>query len=119
MADATDRSLRDLRTLQGIAVTYCSGTLRIPLTAVPARTVVEGSDQSGAVTTARLRDWLLAAEDLVDDTDLLTPASGDWIEHAIGSRTVTYQVTRPTLEEPPYREIDPAGTWLRIHSQKV
>lgn len=120
MVDATNQSLRTLQALKGVAVTYRRGsTIAVPVTAIAAKTVVEGSDVSGTITITRMRDWLIEADDLADGGDLLVPEAGDLVEQVTDRGTVTYQVTRPAIDLPPYREIGDFGDWLRIHTQKV
>jgi len=120
MVDATNQSLQTLQALKGVAVTYRRGsTIAIPVTAIAAKTEVEGTDAAGTITITRMRDWLVEADDLADGGELLTPTEGDLVEQVTDRGTVTYQVTRPTLALPPYREIGEFGDWLRIHTQKV
>lgn len=120
MVDVTNQSLQSLAALKGVAVTYRRGSeVAIPLTAIAAKTVVEGSDAAGTITVTRMRDWLIEADDLADGGELLTPDEGDLVEHVTDRGTLTYQVTRPAIDLPPYREIGDFGDWLRVHSQKV
>jgi hypothetical protein len=120
MSGESNQSLQSLAALKGVAVTYRRGAgIRIPLTAIPAKTIVEGTDAAGTIMVTRMRDWLVQADDLAGSGSLLVPEEGDLVEHVTDRATVTYQVTRPAIDLPPYREIGDDGDWLRIHTQKV
>lgn len=120
MSDATNQSLQSLAALKGVQVTYRRGsTIAIPVTAIPAKTTIEGVDGDGTVTITRMRDWLVEADDLADGGDLLTPEAGDLVELVTGTKTLTYQVDPPANGAMVYGEIGDFGDWLRIHTQKA
>lgn len=120
MPDPIPSSLRAVRRLSGLSVEYRRGSLRVPLRAIPGKTEEETADAYGARTVHRFEDWIVEASDLAGaDGQAITPEAGDTIQRETPAGTSTYQVTPPDPNRPPWRAIDQAGLWLRIHTQQI
>lgn len=119
--DPIPSSLRVARRLRGQSITYRrADSLRVPLRAIKGTTEVETADSYGAMTVIRFADWILERSDLVGtDGQPIEPAAGDEIDQETPGGTNTYQVTPTDTTAPPYRDVDEAGKWVRIHSQEI
>lgn len=83
------------------------------LPATRARAVAEMTDTYGKALKVFADDWIITAADLVLDNALTTPQDGDQIE----ADGILFDV-RPFAGEPCYRNSDPQGASLRIHSKQ-
>jgi hypothetical protein len=117
LGNAVSNLSASLKQVGGEAITYRCGNDAIELIAVPVRTrhseYVNDDDLS---LTARERDWIVWADDLVIAGDRLSPQRGDefdWTD-ALGDRH-TYQVL-PRSDDRCYRHTDPTLQQLRVYT---
>ena len=99
-------------------VVYGRGDLTVTVPATVGSTRFENDDGYGLVVEQEMRDYIVAASDLVLDGQAVTPEIGDEVREERGSQTFVYEVM--TLgPEPHYRACDPAGNTYRIHTKHV
>ncbi len=99
-------------------VTYRRGALTAEVAATVGETVFEEDDGHGIIIEQQVRDYLVAAVDLVLGGEGIEPKRGDRIEEARGSRTHVYEVSSVGTR-PPCEFCDPSGKTLRIHTRQV
>lgn len=123
MARAFDNAVKGLhraaRASRGLAVMYSRGDDSAAITAVPARSRVSMTDESGLTVTGQERDFIILAADLVLDGEQVLPERGDRIEQTVdGETTYTYEVM-PIAGQKHYQPCDDQGRLLRIHTKLV
>ena len=100
----------------GVEVIYQRGSDWVKLLAVQG----QSKFRIGGVETfalSRTRDWILRAEDLVLAGQQTEPRRGDTITVDVGNKRLTYSVTRPDdAKEQPFRYVDHAGMYIRVHT---
>lgn len=99
-------------------VTYCRGDDSVAVYATVERTEWDIQRSDGSVLQSRSRDYLIAAADLVLDSELVKPQPGDTIQEIIGEETVVFTVT-PMGDEQAARHSDPYGLTWRIHTKRT
>lgn len=114
---------RAARASRGLAVMYIRGSgeelSQASITAVPARSRVSMTDESGLTVTGQERDFIILAADLVLDGEQVLPERGDRIEQTVdGETTYTYEVM-PIAGQKHYQPCDDLGRLLRIHTKLV
>jgi len=107
-----------LETSNGERVTFRDGALVVPnLTAVIGVTPI-GFDLGGGVLQSwQITDFFLAADDLTDGAEEITPAVGQIFTRLIGGREVEYQVCNTDAGRC-YRHPDPSWRTLQIHTKQ-
>ncbi len=95
-------------------VTYRRGFSSVDVPATVGATPFQADDGSGAVIEQEIRDYLVAAADLVLDGVQVQPERGDEIVDA--ARVYAVMDLGP---EPHYRTADPSGRTVRIHTKLV
>ena len=99
-------------------VTYRRGAYTVSVAATVGKTVFEEDDGQGIIIEQQVRDYLVAAADLVLGGEQIEPKRGDLIEESRGSRTHVYEVSSIGAR-PPCELCDPSGTTLRIHTRQA
>lgn len=106
-----------LQSLGGESVVYRRGNDSIDIIAVPVRTSHDDyATEDDLSLTARERDWIIAADQLVFDGVMIEPQrldEIDWID-SLG-RKHTYQVLQRAGDRT-YRHTDPTLTQLRVYT---
>jgi hypothetical protein len=97
-------------------ITYRRGSRTIETRATVGRTNWEVDDGHGYLERFESRDFVVRSSDLVHDGRIWRPQAGDRITEA-GS-DVVYEVMSPP-REPVWRNADPDGVSIRIHSKRV
>lgn len=90
----------------------------VELLATIGTTEFEQVDEFGIVRKLQSRDFLIRAADLVLNSELTLPKSGDRVRETVGTQTFVYEVMAPG-GEPPWRYSDPYRKTLRIHTKHV
>lgn len=118
---AITAALHAARRVAGVSMVYTrEGVSSEPISAIVGRTAYQQEEGGGVTIRRQVRDYLVAACDLVlvgGDAPIL-PQTGDRIAEEIGSARFIYEVA-PLGGESPWRYMDPAHTQLRIHTQHV
>jgi hypothetical protein len=99
----------------GRSITYCRGSIRVSITAVPKLEETEVIDEDGFGTGAQLDDFLIEASDLVVAGAVTLPRAGDRIE--MGSDT--FEVVPPSGTEKAFETYDVSGTILEVHTKRI
>lgn len=97
-------------------ITYRRGSRTIEMRATVGRTNWEVDDGHGYLERFESRDFVVRSSDLVHDGRSWRPLAGDRITEA-GSSAI-YEVMSPP-REPVWRNADPDGISIRIHSKRV
>jgi len=100
------------------AVTYRRGSSTAQVLATVGATRFEVEDGYGLVIEQEMRDYLIAAADLVLGGEQTLPRLGDEILEERDGVTYVYEVMELGAEQH-YRFCDPAGKTLRIHTKHV
>ena len=101
----------------GVSVVYRRGTDEVTIQVLPAATSAEVESEAGIFRGSPITDWLIKAADLVIDSAVVLPQTGDQIDIVRGSTLLTYEVRSPGGAEPEYRDSDRGGEYLRVHSR--
>lgn len=99
-------------------VTYVRGNDSVPVQATPAKTEFEQADTHGFKIDSEIRDFLIAAADLVLNGVVVLPERGDLIQDTDSTTVHVFEVV-PIGNEPPYRYSDPYRLMLRIHVREI
>ena len=99
-------------------VTYRRGPDAVEVPATVAATRFEVDDGTGMVLEAEVRDYLIAAADLVLSGERTLPERGDEIVETRAGEAFVYEVMDLGPERH-YRFSDPDRTTLRIHTRHV
>ena len=99
-------------------VLYRRGTTEVSVPATVAATRFEVDDGTGTIRAQGVRDYLLAAADLVLGGENVLPERGDEIVETRGGTAYVYEVMDLGAERH-YRFCDPDRTPLRIHTKLV
>jgi hypothetical protein len=99
-------------------VSYGRGAARVQVRATIGRTEFELDAGGPVLERIESRDYLIRARDLVLATGRITPARGDRIRELEGSTVRVFEVAAPG-RRPVYRQADPYGELLRIHTNQV
>lgn len=118
LAEIIAMANRTARQVAGVTIAYLRGGESIELTARVGRSFHTQTDQGGFVTRIEVRDYLLAASELVIGGSQVEPAAGDLIQEAVGDTTFTYELL-PIDNEREWRYSDTTRTELRIHTKRV
>ena len=111
-----------IRRAAGEAVTYHRGNDSVLVTAVAGATRVELDDEGGMAVTSEVRDWLIAAAEIVLSGEAVEPAAGDLIRRqaqGFGSLGIEVYEVCALGGEPCCRPSGTAGTTWRIHTRHV
>lgn len=101
------------------AVTYTPlGGSAISLDATTDGTDFEIVTEGGLSMVERSRDFLLAAEDLVVDSEPYTPKVGDRIKETVDGVGVDYEV-KDFGSSPHFRLDDTLNLRLRVHTRRI
>jgi len=100
------------------AVTYRRGASSVQVAAMVGATRFEVDDGYGLVVEQEMRDYIIAAADLVLDGEQMLPERGDEILEERDGVTYVYEVMELGAQQH-YRFCDPAGKTLRIHTKHV
>lgn len=101
-------------------VTYRRGAASVQLAATIGSTEFEQDDRAGLTTREQVRDYLIAAADLVLAGATVLPARGDRIEEIDAAGTTHfYEVLPLGGGKQHYRFSDPHRVTLRIHTKLI
>lgn len=116
MATAQAALMSQMKTAAGETVTYRRGADEVELSAVIGRSAFEIVDQSGSAMQTTSVDFIIAPDDLVLDSETVTPEPGDEIDRPIeDGKTATYEVrTDGGLD---CYQLDPMRTQLRVRAR--
>lgn len=106
------------RSVAGDTVTYRRGAASMPVTAVVGRYAADVGDGNGLTVRTEVRDYLIAAADLVLGGVPVEPRGGDRIVEGDPAAGTVFEVM-DLAGEGPWRYSDPARTVLRIHTRRV
>jgi hypothetical protein len=101
----------------GVSVIYSDGMNWVRLIAVPGKTDFQLSDDFGAISQFRSRDYLVEAADLILNEVVIEPQRGHTITEQIGDEIHTYEVSRPDGDEQPWRWSTTDHKRIRIHTK--
>ena len=104
--------------LAGVEVTYKRGALSVELCAVAGKTRYELADEEGLVAVYYARDYLIRADELVLDGELIQPQLGDTIDETQTDGTHTYKVI-DLPGEPAWRWSDEQRVRARVHTKEI
>lgn len=108
-----------LKTHASREVVYQRGASQVTVSATIGRTLLKLDDDYGGIRMEWTdRDFLIQAADLVLGTETITPQRGDQVKETVGSIVTTYEVAAYG-NEPPWRQSDPFGIVLRIHTKRI
>ncbi len=99
-------------------VTYRRDDLSVQMPATVAATRFEVDDGTGIVVGQEMRDYLIAAADLVLEGEQVLPERGDEIVEVLDGRTHVYEAMDLGPDRH-YRFCDPDRKTLRIHTKHV
>lgn len=115
--DATARLHARLRAVRGTAVTYRRGPDSVQLTAIVGATPTERDDGAGTIVRSTVRDYLIAAAELVLGGEPTTPQRGDRIEEASGH---VFEVMPAIAKgQLPWRYSTPGRDTYRVHTRLI
>ena len=97
-------------------VTYARGEDTVEVAATVGRTQFESSDEYGITLQGQVRDYILAAADLLLNDETVLPHRGDTISETIGGVLYTFEVMDLGGEQC-YQFCDPSGRTLRVHTK--
>ena len=100
------------------AVTYHRGASSVEVAATVGATRFEVDDGYGIIVEQEMRDYIIAADELVPEGERTLPQLGDRIHEEREDATYVYEVMDLGAERH-YRTCDPAGKTLRIHTKLV
>lgn len=99
-------------------VTYVRGQDSAEIRATPSRSTFEVDNGTGIVRVVT-RDWIVRVQDLVHTSGRFLPERGDRIvEIGADGAPVEYEVTN-VGSEPQWRQCDPYGHSIRVHTKQV
>ena len=105
-----------LRTIAGTAATYTRATdsLSCTLTVVPARPVEFDDLQQSVSIVGQRQDFLIQADHIVLDGDVVTPKRGDTITATIAGRVQKFRLISPA-----FRPSDNDQNILRVFTEAI
>ena len=98
-------------------VTFARGTVTVDISATIGRTEYEVDGGTGVLVRIQSRDYLVAADDLILDGELIFPARGDKITEHVGTTDYVYVVAAMPGQSH-YQWADHARAILRIHTKE-
>jgi hypothetical protein len=107
-----------LKTPASPSVTYRRGAASVVLAATIGETRSEQTTTDGLTTDVLVRDYLIAAAELILDGERTLPERGDTIEETVGAQTLVFEVV-PLAGQAHWRWCDAAHVMLRIHTQQI
>jgi hypothetical protein len=110
-ANAIAGAFVTLQSAAGTAVTFHRGNASVSVTAVPGQSALESRSERGAGVTTETRDFLVKASDLVINSAVVVPTSGDSITETVGVQVFTYLLVPPFFAR---HSLD--GRYLRLHT---
>lgn len=116
--DALTTAIRTARQLQGTPIVYRRGLHGVALVAIVGQTPVERDDGHGTVVRSQVRDYLIAAADLIIHGQAAEPKRGDKIEETVGNQRFIYEVM-PLGAEGPWRYSGPGRDTYRVHTRLI
>ena len=102
-----------LKTSSGDTIVYQRGSSTVSITAVVGKTDGERMDSGGSAYSFTSTDFIIEAEDLVLDGEIILPQRGDRIVYGGG----VYTVLANSSGEKPYANSTPDGSTLRIYAK--
>ncbi len=114
-ANRVAAAAKHIRAATAEPVTYRRGDYSVPLQATRAKTSPDVMDDYGTTITATVPDWLIAAADLILNSETEEPEPGDTIEPDAGG---VFEVMKVGGEQC-FAYSDPGRTQLRIHSKET
>lgn len=115
---AAAAAYRANRAVAGKAVTYRRGDASVAVVAVAGRYAADVGDGNGPTVRTEVRDYLVAAADLVLGGAAVEPRGGDRIVEGDPATGTAFEVM-DLPGEPCWRHSDAARTVLRIHTRHV
>jgi hypothetical protein len=101
-------------------IVYRRGDSAVALCATFGKTLLRLDDGLGAVRIEWTdKDYIISADDLVLDDQVVRPAQNDIIEYDDGTSIHTYQVLPYGPDEPQWRWCDPHMKMIRIHCKRI
>ena len=118
-ARALRNNFHTARRLYGLSVVYRRGPLFVELAVAVGRTETENVDTEGVVSVrGRVRDYLIAASELILNGQHVRPEAGDTIEQWVGSVKMIHEV-RPIADGQHWRWHDPNEETFRVHTKWI
>lgn len=117
IASAITSALGAIRDRNAVSITYQrGGDVSDPLSVTVGKTDWPIGDTSNVQMAFETRDYLIAASDLVVDSETVLPQRDDKVIETVGDKTYAYRVM-DSDGIPPYRFSDVSKTALRIHTK--
>jgi hypothetical protein len=91
----------------------------VELIATPGQTAFRISDETGGTVLSRTRDYLIRAADLTLAGVAIEPEPFDRIEETVAGQTRTFEVLRPSRDEPAWRWSGSDRQTYRVHTKEV
>jgi hypothetical protein len=101
------------------SVVYRRGSATVTLDATVGQTTEKNAIENGIEVRVRMRDYLIAAQDLVLDGEMAEPKRGDRIEDTEGGVTRTYELMNPGAGEKEWRWSGSTHTRMRVHTKQI
>jgi hypothetical protein len=120
--DSIAAILADLRDCNGVPAIYRRGADTVALTVTLGRHgTLREEDAAPLVMEEDIRDFLLAAADLVLGGLAITPEAGDQIliVNLAGDQYIVHEVLPPPTSGKCYDGVDPAENTLRVHTRQT
>ena len=107
-----------IRGVMGVTVVYRRGSDLVELTATPGSTEYITEDVSVfTLNKTTVRDYIIAADDLILNHAKTEPLEGDTIEEVVGDERLTFRVVYPEGQsDQPFSYSDTSRTQIRIHT---
>lgn len=118
LAEAADRLAVAVARMAGATVVYRRGRASASVAAILGRSFLQTVDEAGLPVETLTRDFIVRRAALVVGGETVEPRPGDRIVETQDDRTLTHVVTA-VGDQPCWREMDPEGTLLRIHTLTV
>lgn len=124
MADLLDTSSEVLNSVlqshAGRSVTYTrSGETPITVLATVGETRYDTIESNGYAVQVTVRDYIISADQIVIDSAQTLPREGDTITDVVNGTSRVFAVFPGGLNGQAFRDSDPQGRRLRIHTQEV
>lgn len=118
LEQASDWLAEQLDEYASNSVLYRRGSLVAAVVASKAKTTFDVPQVDGMLIQVQSHDWLITAQSIVLDAEVVKPAIGDRIIETIAGKLHCYEVQKFGMEQH-YRQCDPFGHKLRIHTKYV
>ena len=117
MASDITNALASVRSSYGATATYFRDANSVSVAVAVGSQDFEHDDGDGFMQTIEMRDYLIAAADLIISGSVIEPIPGDQIKEVNGETTFVYEVASPYEGRPCFDYSDPGRSTLRIHTK--